>query len=109
MTGELPDFVYSGLKVRETAKFNEYVGVEVTVENKGGLGTAHTALYQYDRNAHYRKGHLVGEAKTVLAAGESTKLNFSVPLYFHGINTLQIDTLSANVTVSRPVPGELVK
>ncbi|HEC44912.1 MAG TPA: glycoside hydrolase family 92 protein [Bacteroides sp.] len=109
MTREKPDFVYSGLKAPETAKFNEYVDVQVTVTNKGGMGTAHTVVYHYDRNAHYRTGHLVGENKLVLASGESRDLKFRVPLYFHGNNTLHVDTLSTTVIVSKPVPKELVK
>ena len=109
MTGEEPDFVYTGLKAPETAKYNEYVDVQVTVTNQGGLGTAHTVLYHYDRNAHYRTGHLVGENKLVLSAGESRELKFSVPLYFHGNNTLHVDTLSTTVIVSKPVPKDLVK
>ncbi|MFC2115052.1 GH92 family glycosyl hydrolase [Bacteroidota bacterium] len=109
MTGEEPDFAYTGLKAPETAKFNEYVDVQVTVTNKGGLGTAHTVLYHFDRNAHYRTGHLVGENKSVLSAGESRVLNFSVPLYFHGNNTLQVDSLSTTIVVSKPVPKDLVK
>jgi len=109
MTKEKPDFVYSELKAPEKAEFNEYVDVQVRVTNKGGMGTAHTILYHYDRNAHYRTGHLVGEDKSVLASGETRVLNFQVPLYFHGNNTLHVDTLSATVIVSKPVPKDLVK
>jgi len=109
MTREEPKFVYSGLRAPETAKFNEYVDVQVTVSNEGGLGTAHTVLYHYDRNAHYRTGHLVGENLVVLSPGESKELKFSVPLYFHGNNTLHVDTLSTTVVVAKPVSKELVK
>jgi len=109
MTREEPKFVYSELRAPETAKFNEYVDVQVTVTNEGGLGTAHTVLYHYDRNAHYRTGHLVGENLVVLSPRESKELKFFVPLYFHGNNTLHVDTLSTTVVVAKPVSRELVK
>jgi predicted alpha-1,2-mannosidase len=109
MTREKPKFVYSGLRAPETAKFNEYVDVRVTVTNTGGPGTVRTQLFHYDRNVHYRKGHLVGEDLSVIGSGESKELIFSVPLYFHGKNTLHIDTLSTTVLLDKPVPEEWVK
>ncbi|MCK4923200.1 MAG: hypothetical protein KAS71_19265, partial [Bacteroidales bacterium] len=101
MTHNSPDFVYSDLIAPESAKADEYVNVSVKVTNNGGPGTAHTKLYREDRSSHYRRGHLVGEDKRVLATGESAEINFSVPLYIYSYHNFIVDTLKTTTMVNR--------
>jgi putative alpha-1,2-mannosidase len=109
MTTQEPEFVYSNLTAPARSKADHEVEVTVMVMNKGGLGTAHTELKLFDSNAHYRKGHLVGEDLSVLAAGESRELRFTVPLYFHGAKTFRINDQSVDLVVSRINAREYVQ
>jgi hypothetical protein len=68
----------------------------------GSHGTALVRLFQSDRNIHFRMQHPIGEKRVVLDANESKTLEFNVPIYYHGINTLQVDTLSTKIAVPRP-------
>jgi len=102
MTTQSPDFVYSDLIAPENCLAGEFVNVQVTVTNKGSLGTAHVRLYQSDRNIHFRMQHPMGEKRLVLDANESRIVEFNVPIYYHGVNTLSVDTLSTHITVPRP-------
>jgi predicted alpha-1,2-mannosidase len=104
MTKDSPLFVYGNLIVPRQAEADSYVNVQVMITNTGGLGTAYTKLYRFDRNLHYKRGHLVGENKLVLSPGDTSMLNFSVPLYFPGKNMFKMDTLTAIVQVDRPNP-----
>jgi len=105
MTKEKPNFVYSNLRAPNTAKPDEYINVEVTVTNTGGLGTADTKLILFNPHRLVTKGMLVGHKKTVLAKGESLTLKFSVPLYRYRTHTLQVENLTTEVTV--PVPKSI--
>jgi hypothetical protein len=101
MTKDEPRFVYEDMSAPARAKPDEVVEVTVQVTNQGGVGTAYTQLWRSDRNAHYRKGHLVGEDYSVLATGETRQLRFEVPLYYHGVTTFKIGDLSAEVELPR--------
>jgi hypothetical protein len=109
MTVEKPQFAFINLTAPEKAEADEYIPVKVAVKNNGAPGTVHLKLYQFDRNIHYKRGHFVGQRKVVLDAGEVTEVEFSVPMYFHGSNTLQVDSLTAIVEVARPDPDKLAK
>jgi predicted alpha-1,2-mannosidase len=102
MTTHSPHFVFSDLIAPENALPDDYVNVQVTVTNKGSLGTALVRLYQSDRNIHFRMQHPMGEERIVLDPGESKVVQFNVPIYYHGVNTLQVDTLSTPIRVPRP-------
>jgi predicted alpha-1,2-mannosidase len=102
MTADTPHFVFSNLTAPGNADADEYIPVRITVNNKGALGTAYIRLLQFDRNIHYKRGHLVAQKKVVLDSDEATEIEFSVPVYFHGNNTFQIDSLTTVVDVARP-------
>lgn len=108
MTDAAPHFVFSNLTAPEKAEADEYVPVRVTVTNKGTLGTVQIRLLQIDRNIHYKKGHLVGKKSVFLDSGKTADIEFSVPMYFHGPSTLQVDSLTTVVEVARPDPENLV-
>ena len=109
MTGKEPEFTYSKLLAPKNSKADQLVDVSVTVTNTGGVGTAHTQLYLFDRNAHYRKGHLVGENRSVISSGETKVIHFRVPLYFHGEKTFRVKNLSATLTVDRIDAKSMIK
>ncbi|MEX0981558.1 MAG: GH92 family glycosyl hydrolase [Bacteroidales bacterium] len=109
MTIEKPQFEFTNLTAPEKAEANEYIPVKVTVKNNGALGTVFVKLFQFDRNIHYKRGHFVGQKKIVLDAGDEANVEFSVPMYYHGSITLQIDSLSTVVDIARPDPEKLAK
>lgn len=100
-TGE-PKFVSSDLSAQDQAEADDIIKVEVTVTNNGQLGTADVKLFLSDRNIHFMMENPVGEKRIILEAGESQKVEFNVPLYYHGVNILRVDTLTTNVEVTRP-------
>ncbi len=102
MTTSSPDFVYSDLTAPENAIAGENVNVQVKVTNKGSHGTALVRLFQSDRNIHFRMQHPIGEQRLVLDTDESKVVEFNVPIYYHGTNTLSVDTLSTSISVPRP-------
>ena len=113
MTKEEPNFVYSNLKAPKTCTANDYIDVSVTVTNTGGMGTAHTILYHSDNDysiRHFKRSRRKeAEKKTVLLSGESKEIHFTIPIYYRGDNTLQIENLSTEIQVAWELPEELMK
>ncbi|HKK63998.1 MAG TPA: GH92 family glycosyl hydrolase, partial [Bacteroidales bacterium] len=102
MTTKPSHFVYSNLTAPKNAIAGEYVNVQVTVTNKGGHGTAVPRLFRSDRNIHFKMQHPIGEERLVLDTNESKVVEFHIPIYYHGVNTLHVDTLSTTIKVPRP-------
>jgi predicted alpha-1,2-mannosidase len=102
MSKEEPRIVVESVSAPAEADANSRINVEVVLTNSGDPGTKDLAVYLSDRNAHYKKGNLMIEDRVVLDRGETKKLVVDIPVYFHGDNILQADSVRTKVSVRRP-------
>lgn len=102
MSREDPRIMVTSVSAPAEAEANSRVDVEVVLINTGDPGTKEVELRLYNRNAHYRKGHELLTDKVVVDRNETKKRVYSIPLYFHGKNMIQVDSATAEVNVLRP-------